>query len=70
MTATLDRPSEAAILATNDLCFEAINEICNLAASYARSAAESAYRGDHSTLRAHLLQLGLTVVRRCRLSMR
>jgi hypothetical protein len=42
--------------ALDDLRFEGIVETCDLASSYARSAAEAAWRGDRQLLRVHLLQ--------------
>jgi hypothetical protein len=55
-------PSDAAVRAANDLCFEAIVEFADRAASYARSASEAAFRGDQHTVRIHLGQLRLTVI--------
>jgi hypothetical protein len=46
----------------NDLAFDAIVECCDLAASYARSAAEAAWRGDRWLLAGHLSQLRACVV--------
>jgi hypothetical protein len=54
--------SEAAICAANDLAYEALVETCELAGSYARSAAEAAWRGDALTLRVHLTQLRLATI--------
>ncbi len=54
--------SSEAIGAVNDLRFDYIAETCDLAGSYARSAAEAAFRGDRVTLHAHLAQLRLTVI--------
>lgn len=48
--------------ACDDLRFEAIVETTALAESYARSAAEAAWRGDKLTLRVHLDQLRLTTI--------
>ena len=50
-------PSEAAIQAVDALRLEGIVEFCDLAASYARSASEAAFRNDRLTLRTHLMQL-------------
>jgi hypothetical protein len=46
----------------NNLACEAIIECCDLAASYARSAGEAAWRGDRRLLSGHLAQLRLTVI--------
>jgi hypothetical protein len=54
--------SEHAVRAANDLCYEFISGTCDLAASYARSAGEASFRGDHRTLGIHLAQLRLTVI--------
>jgi hypothetical protein len=55
-------PSEAAVRAANDICYESIVEACELTASYASSAREAAWRGDYHILEAHLRQLRLTVI--------
>lgn len=54
--------SDAAVRAASDLCYEFIVEHSELAASYARSAGEAAWRGDHRTLEMHLRQLRLTLI--------
>jgi hypothetical protein len=41
---------------------EALVELCDLAASYARSGAEAAWRGDDRTTGVHLKQLRLVVI--------
>ena len=46
----------------NDLAYDAIVEPCDLAASYARSASEVAWRGDHRLVAMHLVQLRLCVL--------
>ena len=46
----------------DNLRFEAIEEHCGLASSYALSAREAAWRGDRHTLSIHLSQLRLTVI--------
>ncbi len=46
----------------NDLAYDAIVEACDLAASYARSAAEAAWRGDHRLVDHHLVELRLCVL--------
>jgi len=55
-------PSPAAVSAANDFVFEALADTCDLASSYARSAAEAAWRGERVTLRVHLMQLRLTTL--------
>jgi hypothetical protein len=54
--------SAAAVSAANDLAFEAIIESAELAASYAISVREAAYRGDKTLLGMHLAQLRLTTI--------
>ena len=46
----------------DDMAYDAIAEACNLAASYARSAAEAAWRGDRQLCEGHLTQLRLCVL--------
>jgi hypothetical protein len=48
--------------ASRNLQFEFLSEICDLAASYARSASEAAYRGDQLTLGTHLRQMRLVLI--------
>ena len=60
--APLGPPSAAAIGVANDLYYDFILENCELAASYSRSAAEAAWRGDRQTLGMHLRQLRLVVI--------
>jgi hypothetical protein len=60
-------PSAAAISAGRDLLFGAIVETADLAASYARSAAEAAWRGDELTVRVHLGQLRLATIEAIRI---
>jgi hypothetical protein len=55
-------PSQAAISASSDLVFEAIIENADLAASYAISVREAAWRGDTSLLGMHLAQLRLATI--------
>jgi hypothetical protein len=56
-------PQRTSITAVcNDMAFDAIVETCDLAASYARSAAEAAWRGDRRLLAGHLAQLRLAVI--------
>lgn len=54
--------SVEAISAVRDLTFDAIMERCDLAASYARSASETAWRGDQITAGVHLRQLRLCAI--------
>jgi hypothetical protein len=61
MTA-LPAPTEAAIHAVNDACYEQLVEVCDLAGSYARSASEAAWRCDQFELGIHLRQLRLTTI--------
>jgi hypothetical protein len=60
--ADASNPSPRAIAVADDLCREAIIEAAGLAESYARSAAEAAWRGDVATLGVHLRQLRLAVI--------
>jgi hypothetical protein len=46
----------------DDLAFEAIVEACDLAASYARSSSEAAWRGNHQLVEHHLAKLRLCVL--------
>ncbi len=55
-------PSTAAISAGRDVIFEGLREFLDLGSSYARSAAEAAYRGDEATIDVHLRQLRACVV--------
>jgi hypothetical protein len=55
-------PSPAALSACRDLIFEALVDVCDRAASYARSASEAAWRGDESTVNVHARQLRACVV--------
>jgi hypothetical protein len=48
--------------ALDDLCLEAIVEFADMAASYARSASEAAWRGDRDFLRVHLAQLRFSAI--------
>jgi hypothetical protein len=54
-------PQTVAVVA-DDLRLEMIVETSELAASYARSAAEAAWRGDRLTLGVHLRQLRLATI--------
>jgi hypothetical protein len=53
---------EHAASAVSDLQFDLIVETIDLAASYARSASEAAWRGDRLTVGVHLRQLRLCVI--------
>jgi hypothetical protein len=53
----LPAPSKEAVLVARNLCLEAVVEMADLAASYWRSAAEAAYRGDQLTLEVHCRQI-------------
>ena len=48
--------------AIDNLRYEAIEEQCDLIASYARSAGEAAWRGDGRTMKGHLGQIRLTLI--------
>jgi hypothetical protein len=54
-----DAPSAELVAALRDQAFEAILETSDMAASYARSLGEAAYRGDELTMVAHIKQLRL-----------
>jgi hypothetical protein len=51
-----------AIKAVDHLRLEFIEEACDSLASYARSAAEAAWRGDRRTLGVHLTQIRRTAI--------
>ena len=55
-------PADRCASAVNDLQLDLIGETIELAASYARSAAEAAWRDDKVTLGVHLRQLRLCVI--------
>jgi hypothetical protein len=57
---TLDTPRPVAMM--RDQLFEFIVERTDLAASYARSASEAAWRGDQLTVGVHLKQLRLATI--------
>jgi hypothetical protein len=63
---TLSR-SEALRDVDDDLILAAIEEATDKGASYARSAAEAAWRGERRTLGVHLAQLRLTTIEAIRL---
>jgi hypothetical protein len=50
-------PTAEAERAADQMTFEGLAETLDLAASFARSAAESAWRDERGLLRLHLLQL-------------
>jgi hypothetical protein len=54
--------SRAAVSVCDDLRFEVILETLALVESYARSAAEAAWRGDRLTLKTHLQQVRLSAI--------
>jgi hypothetical protein len=55
-------PADRCASAVNDLELGLIGETVELAASYARSASEAAWRDDKVTLGVHLRQLRLCVM--------
>jgi hypothetical protein len=55
-------PSRAAHELCDRLRYQLISETMDLAASYATSAAEAAWRSDASTLEAHLKQTRLSLL--------
>lgn len=55
-------PTDQCASAVDDLQFDLIVETVDLAASYARSVSEAAWRGDTLTLGVHLRQLRLCVI--------
>ena len=58
-----DRPSLPEVSSVlRDQAFDDIREVSGLAASYARSIDEAAFRGDGVTVLAHLKQLRLCIV--------
>lgn len=61
-TLPLNGQADRCASAVNDLQLDLIGETIELAASYARSAAEAAWRDDKVTLGVHLRQLRLCVI--------
>jgi hypothetical protein len=61
-TLPLDGHADRCASAVNDLQLDLIGETIELAASYAFSASEAAWRGDKVTLGVHLRQLRLCVI--------
>jgi hypothetical protein len=59
--------SAEAISACNNLCYESLVETCDLAGSYARSAAEAAWHGDKLTVDVSVHQLRLCTIEAIRL---
>ena len=55
-------PRQTVASVCDDLRLEAIFEAMELAGSYARSAAEAAWRGERLTLGVHLRQLRLATI--------
>jgi len=49
-------------LISRDQAFEEVERVSSLAASYARSAGEAAYRGDQVTVKVSLQQLRLCTI--------
>jgi hypothetical protein len=58
----MSHPSPEAVDVGRELAFEALTETLNLAASYARSASEAAFRGNPNTVGIHLRQTRLCVL--------
>ena len=58
----LDRISPPEVLPTKDQTFDEIERVSTLAASYARSSAEAAFRGDETTIEASLKALRLCTI--------
>ena len=63
----LPAASTAVVGVVDDMRLDMIVEVCDLASSYARSAAEAAWRGDRLTLGVHLQQLRLSTIEAIRL---
>ena len=57
----MSAPSPEAIEACRDLCFDALHNQFEHAASYARSAAEAAFRGSQTEIEVRLQQLRLVL---------
>jgi hypothetical protein len=57
-----DAPSAELSAALRDQTFEEIERVSHLLASYSRSTAEAAWRGDETTMRVHLKQLRLCCI--------
>jgi hypothetical protein len=58
-----DEPSSPELIsALRDQAFEELERVSYLAASYARSLGEAAFRGDEATVLVHLKQLRLCVL--------
>jgi hypothetical protein len=55
-------PRSSAAELCDSLRYELIGEAMALAASYARSAAEAAWRGDQETLKVHIQQTRLSLL--------
>ncbi len=54
--------SPIALAAGREVMFGVVMDLCDLAASYGRSAAEAAWRGDEATLRTHLADMKSAVI--------
>jgi hypothetical protein len=63
----LDRISPPEVLPTKDQAFDEVERVSSLAASYARSSAEAAFRGDELTIEASLKALRLCTIHVIRL---
>jgi hypothetical protein len=57
-----DRPQRDISSVLRNQAFDDIREVSGLAASYARSIDEAAWRGDQTTVLAHLQQLRFCIV--------
>lgn len=68
MTLDWARPPETvaispiALAAGREVMFGVVMDLCDLAASYGRSAAEAAWRGDGATLRTRLADMKSAMV--------
>ena len=54
--------SPIALAAGREVMFGVVMDLCDLAASYGRSAAEAAWRGDGATLRTRLADMKSAMV--------
>jgi hypothetical protein len=58
----LDDPSAEVVAVLRDQAFIEIERVANLAASYARSTGEAAFRGDQTSVLVHMRQVRLCCV--------
>jgi len=58
----LDKPSPKAVSLSRDMVFEEVERVGRLLESYARSAAEAAFRGDEKALMVSLQQARLCLI--------